>query len=83
MLPRLRSTIIGVNSFVEKFSDGTIYVTTDGKKEPINEALYQVFCEIAPPRESPPLHSQEELQLWRKTQSPESGEIWTLHLNVL
>ena len=36
-------TILGASSFVEKFSDGGIYVTTDGKKEPITEPLYQMF----------------------------------------
>ena len=38
-------TIIGANSFVERFSDGTIYVTTDGKKEPIDEVLYKVLMQ--------------------------------------
>ena len=39
--------IIGVNSFLENFSDGKIYVTTDGKKELINEALYQAFLKTS------------------------------------
>ena len=35
--------ILGPDSFVEKFTDGKIYVTTAGTKEQISEALYQVF----------------------------------------
>ena len=35
--------ILGPDSYVEKFTDGKIYVTTAGTKEQISEPLYQVF----------------------------------------
>ena len=35
--------ILGPDSYVEKFSDGKIYVMTAGNQEQISEALYQVF----------------------------------------
>ena len=39
----LDKVILGPDSYVEKFSDGKIYVMTAGNKEQISEALYQVF----------------------------------------
>ena len=35
--------ILGADSYVEKFADGKIFVTTAGIKEQISEPLYQVF----------------------------------------
>ena len=35
--------ILGPDPYVEKFTDGKIYVTTAGTKEQISEPLYQVF----------------------------------------
>ena len=36
-------TFLGTSSFVDKFSDGNIYVTTDSRKELITEPLYQIL----------------------------------------
>ena len=39
------TTLLGPDSMVERFSDGSIYVTTAGTKEKISEMLYQTFLE--------------------------------------
>ena len=37
------TTLLGPDSMVEKFSDGSIYVTTAGTKEKNSVMLYQIF----------------------------------------